>query len=393
MSCSLDELSAKNKAALVRDILLKKQGLLDDDWSELCSRYDLNINADTLRKAGVGVKLAADAEASSPKPNDISAGYIDRQKMRDLTKNVNSLFRTESRSELLRETVTEAVKSLPRFDITTSIPRTDGNKSLVLMLGDFHYGADIHVKGLLGETLNQFDSDVFENRMGKLLEETLAILDKENLSSVHVLLVGDLIDGMLRQSQLMRLQYGMVESTIRLSEYLATWLAALADHASVRVFAAMGNHSEVRPLKAAAREFEEENLEKIIMWYLAARFAGEDNVYINPECNVSQFVKIEGYDFLLLHGDGEKAIDKLAQSSVNIYGKPIDFFVCGHRHKEQEYPMGLTDGGSSIIIRVPSICGLDKYAQSKGYGGLPGATAMVIERGYGRRCMYPIRLD
>ena len=392
MSCSLDELSAKNKAALVRDILLKKQGLLDDDWADLCVRYDLNINADTLRKAGVGVKLAADASASSPKPDDISAGYIDRQKMRDLTKNANSLFRTESRSELLRETVTEAVKSLPRFDITTSIPRTDGNKSLVLMLGDFHYGADIHVTGLLGETLNHYDSDVFENRMGKLLEETVAILDKENLSSVHVLLVGDLIDGMLRQSQLMRLQYGMVESTIRLSEYLATWLAALAERANVSVYAAMGNHSEIRPLKAASREFEEENLEKIIMWYLAARFEDVGTVYINPACNTSQFVKIEGYNFLLLHGDGEKSIDKVAQNTINLYGTPVDYFVCGHRHKEQEYPLGLTDGGSSMIIRVPSICGVDKYAQSKGYGGLPGATAVVMERGYGRRCVYPIQL-
>lgn len=391
MSCSLDELSAKDKAALVHDILQKKQGLLDDDWAEIVARYDLNISADTLRKAGVGVKLVSDAGVES-KPTDISAGYIDRQKMRDLTKNVNSLFRTESRSELLRETVTEAVKSLPRFNITTSIPRTDGSKSLVLMLGDFHYGADIHVTGLLGEKLNHYNSEVFENRMEKLLGETVAILNKENISSVYVLLVGDLIDGMLRQSQLMRLQYGMVESTIRLSEYLATWLAALAERASVAVYAAMGNHSEIRPLKAASREFEEENLEKIIMWYLAARFEDVGTVYINPACNTSQLVKIEGYNFLLLHGDGEKSIDKIAQSTINLYGTPVDYFVCGHRHKEQEYPLGLTDGGSSMIIRVPSICGVDKYAQSKGYGGLPGATAVVMERCYGRRCVYPITL-
>lgn len=387
MSYSLEELSAKQKASLVQEILQKKAGLLDDDWAEICAHFDLNISADTLRKAGVGVKLAADASKA-----DISSGYVDRQKIRDLTKNVNQLYRTESRSELLRETVTEAVKSLPRFDIATSIPRTEGNKSLVLMLGDFHYGADINVKGLLGEVINHYDAEVFMNRMSKLLTETLTILDKENLSDVHVLLIGDLIDGMLRQSQLMRLQYGMVESTIRLSEYMATWLAWLANFAHVSVDAAMGNHSEIRPLKAASREFEEENLEKIIMWYLAARFKDCDHVHINEECNTSQLVKIDGYNFLLLHGDGDKTIDKLAQSSINMYGTPIDFFVCGHRHKEQEYPMGLTDGGNSMVIRVPSICGVDKYAQSKGYGGRPGATAMVIERGYGRRCVYPIKL-
>lgn len=388
MSYSLEELSASEKAKLVKIILQKKQGLLDQDWTEICEQFDLNISADTLRKAGVGIKLASEA-GSLP---DISNGYVDRQKIRDLTKNVNDLLRTESRSELLRETVIEAVKTLPRFDIATSIPCTDGSKTLVLMLGDFHYGADIHVKGLLGETLNHFDASIFENRMEKLLAETVMILNKEKLTSVHVLLVGDLIDGMLRQSQLMRLQYGMVESTIRLSEYMATWLAALANYATISVYAAMGNHSEVRPLKAANREFEEENLEKIIMWYLAARFEDNDNVYVDPECNMSKFVKIEGYNFLLLHGDGEKSIDKLAQSSVNLYGKTVDYFVCGHRHKEQEYPMGRTDSGNSVIIRVPSICGMDKYAQSQGYGGAAGATAMVLERGYGRRCVYPIQL-
>lgn len=54
--------------------------------------------------------------------------------------------------------------------------------------------------------------------------------------------------------------------------------------------------------------------------------------------------------------------------------------------------MGMTDDGNSVIIRTPSICGVDKYAQSRGYGGKPGAIAMVIERGYGRRCVYPINL-
>lgn len=102
--------------------------------------------------------------------------------------------------------------------------------------------------------------------------------------------------------------------------------------------------------------------------------------------------EIEGYNFLLLHGDGEKNIDQIAKEAINMYNEPIDFFVCGHKHKEQEYPMGMTDSGNSIVIRVPSICGVDKYAQSRGYGGKPGAIAMVIEKDYGRRCLYPIQL-
>ena len=190
----------------------------------------------------------------------------------------------------------------------------------------------------------------------------------------------------------MRLEYGMVESTIRLSEYLAQWLAQLSKYANVHVYAATGNHSEIRPLKSKNREFEDENLEKIIIWYLEERLRENDSIVFYGGAQKYVLTDIEGYSFLLMHGDGEKAIDQIAKDAVNMYSEPIDFFICGHKHKEQEFPMGSTDDGNSIIVRTPSICGVDKYAQSRGFGGKPGAIAMVIERDYGRRCVYPIYL-
>lgn len=71
----------------------------------------------------------------------------------------------------------------------------------------------------------------------------------------------------------------------------------------------------------------------------------------------------------------------------------MDYFLCAHKHREQEAVTGFTGDGNAVVIRVPSICGMDGYAQKLGYGGRPGALAMVIERGYGRRCLYPIVLE
>ena len=51
------------------------------------------------------------------------------------------------------------------------------------------------------------------------------------------MMLGDLLDGMLRQSQLMRLEYGLVDSVMQLSEYMAQWIAALSQYAEVRVSA------------------------------------------------------------------------------------------------------------------------------------------------------------
>lgn len=317
---------------------------------------------------------------------------MDRQKIRDLTGQVKALYRAESRSELLRETIKEAVKNIPPITIERRETVANKEKTLVVAMGDFHYGAKICVRGLMGEVINEYDHEIFENRMEALFSEIIDILEKEQIDNVALFLVGDLIDGMLRQSQLMRLEYGVVESTMRLAEYLAVWINDLSRYATVSVYAASGNHSEVRPLKSKCREFEDENLEKIIMWYLEERLSDNSNVHVTFQCNRFLYVDIMGHSFLLLHGDGDKAIPHIAKETINLYSKKIDFFVCGHKHREEDINTGMTADGNSVVIRTPSMCGVDSYAQSKGYGGRPGAIAVVMEEGYGRRCVYPIIL-
>lgn len=147
-----------------------------------------------MRKAGVGIKLAADAQMIGSARTDLSNGYVERQKMRDLTKQVNAMYRTESRSELLREQIDDAVKNLPSFSITPyrGLENKNGDRALVLALGDFHYGADIHVEGLKGEIVNEYNHTVFEDRMERLLHETVDVIYAEDVHEIHLMLVGDL---------------------------------------------------------------------------------------------------------------------------------------------------------------------------------------------------------
>lgn len=52
----LEELSQEEKGELTKAIINKKRGMLDVEWSELVDEFDLDVTADTLRKAGVGAK-------------------------------------------------------------------------------------------------------------------------------------------------------------------------------------------------------------------------------------------------------------------------------------------------------------------------------------------------
>lgn len=304
----------------------------------------------------------------SATPNVITnnRNIIERQKTRDLVRQANEAFRAEARSELLRETIAKAIADLPAINITPErIVADPEQEAMVVCLGDFHYGAKIDVKGLKGETLNHFDSEVFEQqRMCQLLRDIERVADANPaISKIYIFMVGDLVDGMLRQSQLMRLEYGIVESTMRLSEYLSTWIANIVNMTKlpVEVVACSGNHSEIRPLNAKSREYEDENIEKIILWYLSERL--KDCCVVRTDVRRMALVDVCGYSFLLLHGDG-KEVTQAASDAVNLYQQPVDFFVCGHKHRENEYPAGATNDGHSVIIRVPSICGVDNYAQS-----------------------------
>lgn len=399
MGRQLDDLSLSEKKALAHQICDKKLGILDKDWAELVEEYDLDISPDTLRKAGVGLKLASDAMMLNDFDCDtvetLSDGYVARQMLRDLRVKTNEVFRAEARSQLMRENIYEAIKTLPKItppENTELICEPDGKKEMVLALGDFHFGAKIRVEGLDGEVLNEYNEDVFKKRMTDLFKQVVEIIRRERVGRVHVFLVGDLIDGMLRQSQLTRLEYGMVESTVRLSELLAHWVVMLGAVANVEVYACTGNHSEIRPLKAKAREYEDENLEKIIMWFLEERCIENPKVHVHGECKRHVKADVCGYSFLLLHGDGKAHVADLATQAVNLYGKPIDFFICGHKHSEAEFYNGTTRDGHSVVIRVPSLCGVDHYAAGLGCGGEAGATAIIMEEGYGRRCVYPIKL-
>ena len=267
-----------------------------------------------------------------------------------------------------------------------------GKRTLVLCVADCHYGAEWIVRGLRGEILNPYNPAVFGERMDDLLAQVREIIVKENISDVQLLLCGDSLDGMLRNSQLMKLRWGVIESCMRFSEHMAQWIAALSQYATVSVCGVDGNHTETRTLNSKRGDFPGENLEKVIFWFLAERLKGVPGVFVDSVTEQRKHLTVQGFNLLLTHGTDIKSLENAAKQTMLLYGEAIDYLICGHKHREQEYVSGYTDQGNSVVIRVPSVCGMDEYAQRLGYGGKPGALAMVLEAGYGRRCIYPISL-
>lgn len=411
MARLLEELTEGEKQDLVYDMIRKKNGELDEEWADIVANYELDMSGDTLRKAGVGVKLAYDAGVVmeqnaqavmmgvTPDQQTVDpTGYAERQKMRDLVRENNKVYRAEARDALLREAVREAAVAAGVFDKVFDIDAQTQDLSviktgeMVVAIGDIHFGEIMDVRGFLGEPINFYNEAVCSDRMKQLLYRIRDIQAKENTKCIHVMVVGDCIAGMLRMSQLQNLQYGIVDATMKFSELFARWVKALADMTEVNIDIHLvgGNHDEVRPLGSKAGEFPKDNMIKIIQWYLEAKLDGYGGtVRIHPLTGKYHYVEVEGYNVLMLHGEGGK-IQDLCRDAVNVYGHHVDYFICGHLHHEEEIASGTTKNGNSVIVRVPSLCGMDGFAQKLGRYSKPGATVMILQQGFGRRCIYPI---
>ena len=137
--------------------------------------------------------------------------------------------------------------------------------------------------------------------MENLLGQVRMILEKEMVGNVVVLLCGDSLDGMLHTSQLMRLRWGVVESCMRYAEYMALWISALSLYANVEVYGVDGNHTEIRPLGSRKGEFENENLEKIILWHIAERLRGVSTVQVDETAEKRKLIHVQGLSILLSH--------------------------------------------------------------------------------------------
>ena len=393
MSRYIEELDQQETRLLVQEMLDKKQGKIRKTWLEIVQEYGLDCGEDMIRKISSGVHLAK--KAGMTFENQFDREYMERQKIRDMQQIIKKDMRDLSRTELICEHITEAIKLLPEIKLNVKPrevinPKTD----LVVGVGDFHYGAEFDVRGLHDEVINHYDSKVFEDRMSDLITRIIEICEKEHPDQITIMIVGDMLDGMLRASQLQRLEYGLVDSTIKFAETLTLWLITLEEalDIQIRVCAVRGNHGEIRPLGSKAGQFPEENMERIVMHYLHARLHNVPNfIILDNDAPLVKSVEVCGYHFVLTHGQ-QTNIESMAKDYVNLYKKPVDAFIVGHWHKSQTFSSGILPEGNVLVECIPSFCGIDPYAQSKGYGAYAGATAILMEEGYGRKCVYPIVL-
>ena len=312
----------------------------------------------------------------------------ERKKIQTEKIEYNRWLREEAREELIAEHISNAIRELPKLDVPNIIAPNQNMRTGILAFADPHYGKDLCIKGLFGETLNEYSPEIFEQRMWNLLSQTVQICNKEGFNELNVYDLGDEIEGCLRVAALMKLRYGVIESTVRYGHFITEWLNELTKHVRVKYqMVKDSNHCQLRMLGEPKNTFKDENISYIIADKIMDRLSDNPNFEFAQNPTGYIFDQVAGYNVFGYHGEG-KALEQAIKDFSRTYKVNIDYLIGGHKHHKLSSNIGI----ESDIIRIPSIIGIDDYSLSLNKTSDPGATLFILEEGKGNVIEYNIKL-
>lgn len=387
----------------LRLVSAKANKEIDADWSELVSILGLDIHPDTLRKASVGIleykeyfEQKAEEGLSDEELSKLTIKKFELQKERNklsAEKNeINKWIREQARAENIHEKLEKAIEKLEPIEVPAIKIQTKNNiRTAIIDIADSHFGREGVIKGFHGEIIAEYSVEIFKQRMWALLEKVAAILKKEEIDFVTVLNLGDSTDGLLRFSQLKFLQLGIADQVMQFGEFMAAWLNKLSEYAKVDYYSLLANHTEIRPLNSQRGDFPEENVERLITWFIKERLSKNENVIIH-DIQETLYLDVLGTKILAVHGHNEKNLENSIKDYMMIYQVPVHMLKTGHLHHHNNKTIGMNGLQNIEYVQSPSLCGIDDYSLKLKKTANAGSMVTIIEANYGKSCTYDIRL-
>lgn len=380
--------SKKDEIGTWQDVANILNELTGNDFGE--STYRKKYQAFT-KLLNANQKIFSSTESQAEELRDLKRDLEkERKKLQTEKIEYNKWLREDARDELIAEKICDAITTLPPIDVPSYIKPTHNNKSWVLCLADAHYGVEYSIKDFYGEILNEYSPEIFEERMEFLFDQVVEKIETLGIEELTIFELGDGIDGMLRlTSQLMKLRYGVLESSIKYANYLAHWINELSRYTRVKFHMVMdSNHNQLRLLGAPKNAFPEENMSKVMITLIKERLKGNPNVVIVENPTGMNYAMMSTYCVIGLHGE-KKDLKKNLLEMSRIYGVNVDFTISGHKHHRDNKEIGF----DSEVLSVGSIIGIDSYSMSLNAASNASATMFEFEQGMGRTAEYVFKLN
>lgn len=287
-------------------------------------------------------------------------------RMRDQRRELNSLIRRQARLENLEDYFKEVTENFEGVSLPKTKSNVDDKKEAAILISDWHIGMKFDGR------FNTFNHGIAEQRIAKVKDKTLDTVRKENISTLHIANLGDMISGGIHVSTRVQAEEDVIQQVIRVSEYLKQFIKTFLDEGiQVEYYNIIGNHGRYQANKSEVAGIEE-NFEKLILTILDTAFSNYEN-YNSTGCRDGIIeVEISSQKIILAHGDMDKNTNA-AMRLPQLFGYVPNYIITGHIHHSTSKDFGITEH-----IVNPSLIGADDYATSGRFGGKPGQKLILF---------------
>ena len=287
-------------------------------------------------------------------------------RMRDKKRELNAIIRRQARLENLEDYLKEVTENFEGVSLPKTKSNVDDKKEAAIVISDWHIGMKFDGR------FNTFNHKVAEQRIAKVKDKTLDTVRKENIDTLHIANLGDMISGGIHVSTRVQAEEDVIQQVIRASEYLKQFVKTFLDEGiQVKYYNIIGNHGRYQSNKSEVAGIEE-NFEKLILTILDTAFSNYDN-YNSTGCRDGIIeTEISGQKIILAHGDYDKSTNA-ALRLPQLFSYVPNYIITGHIHHSTSKDFGVTEH-----IVNPSLIGADDYATGGRFGGKPGQKLILF---------------
>lgn len=308
----------------------------------------------------------------------------ERLKLQALKLSDNREMRQNSRFDLFYEQICDSIKALNDKPILDRAPRTSdvvekSKDEYVLCIADIHYGANFETP------TNKYSREEAAKRLRQLLVDTLEYAADHKIDTMHVLSLGDTIQGLLRYTDLKLNEAPVVQSVVEVGRLLAQFLDALSRVCHIKYYhVPTANHTQTRPLGSKASEIATEDMERVV--YAIIEESLKNNFEVETYSNFGGdriSFNVAGFECVATHGHTIKNVDTALRDVSNKDRVFYDYLFIGHDHKGMIIPAGESGDHNLELIACPSIVGTDPYADSLLVGSKAAARMCRFNKEHG----------
>lgn len=284
---------------------------------------------------------------------------LDELKLVDMEKELKKLHKKDYLYGKMLETLSKIEIKLPEIEY---IDYPKSKNTLILSLADWHLGA------ICKNYFNEFNRSIAENRINQIISATIEKIEKYNPNRIIIMNLGDIINGMIHESNRANSDMNVAESYKMAIEKLLEIIFTLSKYAPIDFASVRGNHSRFMSEKTA--NLSEENFEDLVEWTISQLLKDNPRITTHQQINGVFEMQLNGRWICGFHGDKFSGISKLSESRDKHY----ELAFMGHYHSFK-----LQTSGNCEVVTVGCMMGSDEYASDKQLYSRPSQLITIID--------------